>query len=132
MSSRPGVDLTLVKKKWVWHSEERGWKYLEKNSSTKNRRWKAIRYFAIVMSKNSTIIIPPSIPNFISIMPNLKYFGIEGNDVKNIRRDIIQCGAPRILRHLRQSFEPTKLDVNESSSFVTSAVNCPDKYEIFH
>ncbi|XP_043269579.1 leucine-rich repeat-containing protein 40-like isoform X1 [Venturia canescens] len=69
-----------------------------------------------------------NIPNFISIMPNLKYFGIEGNDVKNIRRDIIQCGAPRILRHLRQSFEPTKIDLNESSSLLTSVVNTPDKY----
>ncbi|KAK0171167.1 hypothetical protein PV328_008922 [Microctonus aethiopoides] len=73
------------------------------------------------------------VPNFICIMPNLKYFIIDGNDIKNVRRDIIQCGTPRILRHLRQGFDAESIDVK--SSIVTSQLNTiqsPDKYVMKH
>lgn len=61
-------------------------------------------------------------------MPNLKYFIIDGNEIKNVRRDIIQCGTPRILRHLRQGFDAETIDVK--SSIATSQLNTiqsPDK-----
>ncbi|XP_063990186.1 leucine-rich repeat-containing protein 40-like [Diachasmimorpha longicaudata] len=67
------------------------------------------------------------IPNFICIMPNLKHFIINGNEkIKNVRRDIVQCGTPRILKHLRQGFDSESLDVHSSPS--TGPVSAPDKY----
>ncbi|XP_011312229.1 leucine-rich repeat-containing protein 40 isoform X2 [Fopius arisanus] len=68
------------------------------------------------------------IPNFVCIMPNLKHFIITGNEkIKNVRRDIVQCGTPRILKHLRQGFDSESLDVSHSS-VSPGAARMPDKY----
>jgi len=68
------------------------------------------------------------IPYCIGILPNLKQFAIEGNNIKNVRGDIIRCGTPRILTHIRQT-----VDVNTSMNrelLQPSASNSihPDKY----
>ena len=36
-------------------------------------------------------------------MSNLKHLGIDGNDVTNVRQDIIKCGPSRVLNYLRQN-----------------------------
>ncbi|XP_034950700.1 leucine-rich repeat-containing protein 40-like [Chelonus insularis] len=68
------------------------------------------------------------ISNSICVMPNLKYFIIEGNQVKNVRRDIIQCGTPRILRHLRQQLDGESIDLNQSSTVCSNSISMPDRY----
>lgn len=61
-------------------------------------------------------------------MPNLKHFIINGNEkLKNVRRDIVQCGTPRILKHLRQGFDSEGLHVSPSSSPTPGDVLAPDK-----
>lgn len=46
-----------------------------------------------------------SIPFCMGILPNLKQFVIEGNNIKNVRGDIIRCGTSRILTHIRQTID---------------------------
>lgn len=60
-------------------------------------------------------------------MPNLKYFIINGNDIKNVRRDIIQCGTSRILRHLRQDLNDESININAVSSPQHKLIQSPDK-----
>lgn len=71
------------------------------------------------------------IPNYIGIMPNLKQFAIEGNNVKNVRADIIRCGTPRILKHIRQGVESTNFNTSEQLALDTSVNIYPDKYVYF-
>jgi len=58
-------------------------------------------------------------------MPNLKQFVIKGNNIKNVRADIIRCGTPRILTHIRQSGISTNVNTGE---VLQSTSNYPDKY----
>ncbi|KZC08775.1 PREDICTED: leucine-rich repeat-containing protein 40-like [Dufourea novaeangliae] len=76
------------------------------------------------LSHNSITIVS----NYIGIMPNLKQFVIDGNNVQNIRTDIIRCGTSRILKHIRQSVTSTNLSTKE---YIVSEGNTsvyPDKY----
>ncbi|XP_003700527.2 leucine-rich repeat-containing protein 40 isoform X1 [Megachile rotundata] len=68
------------------------------------------------------------IPSYVGIMPNLKQFVINGNDVQNIRADIIRCGTPRILKHIRQSIESTNLNTKECVISDANPSIYPDKY----
>ncbi|XP_043465463.1 leucine-rich repeat-containing protein 40-like isoform X2 [Leptopilina heterotoma] len=69
-----------------------------------------------------------SIPNCIGIMPNLHNFIVEGNKLQNVRRDIVQLGTPRILRHLRQSSNASNIEIRDCSSPLCEDENLPDKY----
>ncbi|XP_058792286.1 leucine-rich repeat-containing protein 40-like [Phymastichus coffea] len=69
-----------------------------------------------------------AIPSCVGVMPNLQNFIIDGNKVRNIRRDIVSCGTPRIMRHLRQTINPTNIETTNSPLRVCSASNFPDKY----
>ncbi|CAL7952316.1 unnamed protein product [Xylocopa violacea] len=68
------------------------------------------------------------IPSYIGILPNLKQFVIDGNDVQNVRADIIRCGTPRILKHIRQGIESTNLDAKEHVVLDVSTNVYPDRY----
>ncbi|XP_033338539.2 uncharacterized protein LOC117227426 isoform X1 [Megalopta genalis] len=68
------------------------------------------------------------VPNYVGILPNLKQLAIEGNNVQNIRADIIRCGTPRILKHIRQSIDSTNLSTKEYMVGDVSANIYPDKY----
>ncbi|XP_012286484.1 leucine-rich repeat-containing protein 40 isoform X1 [Orussus abietinus] len=68
------------------------------------------------------------VPTCISIMPNLQVFIIEGNEVKNVRRDIIKCGTSRVLRHLRQNIIPISSESRLSPLLGTDDSTFPDKY----
>lgn len=73
------------------------------------------------------------IPNFICIMPNLKHLIINGNPVKNVRRDIIQCGTVRILRYLRQGLDSENIDIPQMPCSPVNCIRAPDKYvKIYH
>jgi len=69
------------------------------------------------------------IPYCIGILPNLKQFAIEGNNIKNVRGDIIRCGTPRILTHIRQTVD-VNTSMNTRELLQSSASNSihPDKY----
>ncbi|XP_043249061.1 leucine-rich repeat-containing protein 40-like isoform X2 [Colletes gigas] len=69
------------------------------------------------------------IPSYVGIMPNLKQFIIEGNDVQNVRADIIRCGTFRILKHIRQSINSTNLRTNEYLITDADTNIYPDKYK---
>ncbi|OXU30630.1 hypothetical protein TSAR_003644 [Trichomalopsis sarcophagae] len=68
------------------------------------------------------------IPGCVGVMPNLQNFAIDGNKVRNIRRDIVSCGTPRIMQHLRQTINPTNTETSNSPLRVCSANSYPDKY----
>lgn len=61
-------------------------------------------------------------------MPNLKQFVIDGNDIKNVRTDIIRCGTARILKHIRQGIKSTNMDVKEYMVSDASTNIYPDRY----
>ncbi|KOX78634.1 Leucine-rich repeat-containing protein 40 [Melipona quadrifasciata] len=68
------------------------------------------------------------IPKYIGLMPNLKQFVIDGNDIKNVRTDIIRCGTARILKHIRQGIKSTNTDVKEYVVSDASTNIYPDRY----
>ncbi|XP_033364700.1 leucine-rich repeat-containing protein 40-like [Bombus vosnesenskii] len=68
------------------------------------------------------------IPKYIGLLPNLKQFAIDGNDIQNVRTDIIRCGTSRILKHIRQGIKSTNLDVKEHVVADTSTNIYPDRY----
>lgn len=68
------------------------------------------------------------IPLCIGILPNLKQFVIKGNNIKNIRADIIRCGTSRILTHIRQTTDNTSVNIRELSQSNISISVYPDKY----
>ncbi|XP_034182833.1 leucine-rich repeat-containing protein 40 [Osmia lignaria lignaria] len=77
------------------------------------------------LSHNKLTIVPSQ----VGIMPNLKQFVIDGNDVQNIRADIIRCGTPRILKHIRQSIKSTSnLSTKECVITDDNPSIYPDKY----
>lgn len=61
-------------------------------------------------------------------MPNLHNFIVEGNKLQNVRRDIVQLGTPRILRHLRQSTNTSNIEIGDCSSPLCEDQSFPDKY----
>ena len=61
-------------------------------------------------------------------MPNLHTFVIDGNKLDNVRRDIVQCGTPRILRHLRQTSNTSHIPIRDCSSPTSDEELFPDKY----
>ena len=61
-------------------------------------------------------------------MPNLHNFIIDGNKLQNVRRDIVQCGTPRILRHLRQNANTSNIEIRDCSSSICDEQIFPDKY----
>lgn len=67
------------------------------------------------------------IPFCIGILPNLKQFVIKGNNIKNIRADIIRCGTPRILTHIRTITDSTNINTRELLQ-PSANVSVPDKY----
>ena len=67
------------------------------------------------------------IPNCVGVMPNLLNFTIDGNKVKNVRQDIVRCGTPRIMKHLRQTINPSNVETMNSPLRVCSANSFPDK-----
>lgn len=69
-----------------------------------------------------------SIPFCIGILPNLKQFVIEGNNIKNVRGDIIRCGTPRILTHIRQTVDNRNINTRELLQPSASNNIYPDKY----
>jgi Leucine-rich repeat (LRR) protein len=87
-----------------------------------------IVFFYIIIlhiSKFFTMNHSYRIPSYIGTMPNLKQFVIKGNNIKNVRADIIRCGTPRILTHIRQSGISTNINTGE---LLQSTSNYPDKY----
>uniref|UniRef100_A0ABD2WZG8 Disease resistance R13L4/SHOC-2-like LRR domain-containing protein n=1 Tax=Trichogramma kaykai TaxID=54128 RepID=A0ABD2WZG8_9HYME len=68
------------------------------------------------------------IPNCIGVMPNLQNFVIDGNRVKNVRRDIVQCGTPRIKNHLRQTINPTNDETANSPLRTCHPNTYPDNF----
>ncbi|XP_043786589.1 leucine-rich repeat-containing protein 40-like [Apis laboriosa] len=68
------------------------------------------------------------IPEYIGLMPNIKQLMIDGNDVKNIRTDIIRCGTSRILKHIQQNLKSTNLDSKRYVTLNTSTNIYPDRY----
>ncbi|XP_033226281.1 leucine-rich repeat-containing protein 40-like isoform X2 [Belonocnema kinseyi] len=71
-----------------------------------------------------------SIPSCVGIMPNLHNFVIDGNKLDNVRRDIVQCGTPRILRHLRQSSNSSHIEIRDCLSTTCDEQIFPDKYTL--
>ncbi|XP_014205804.1 leucine-rich repeat-containing protein 40-like [Copidosoma floridanum] len=69
-----------------------------------------------------------AIPSCVGKMPNLQNFVIDGNRVKNIRQDIVRCGTPRIMKHLRQTINPTNTETMNSPLRVCNPNTFPDKY----
>lgn len=67
------------------------------------------------------------IPDCVGIMPNLKQFVIDGNNIENIRDDIIRCGTSRILKHIRQNTNSTNSSTKEYVIPVTNLNIYPDK-----
>lgn len=61
-------------------------------------------------------------------MPNLKKFSVEGNNIQNVRADIISCGTSRILKHLQQSIDTANVNVDDSLLSNTSTVVYPNKF----
>ncbi|XP_026827400.1 leucine-rich repeat-containing protein 40 isoform X2 [Ooceraea biroi] len=76
------------------------------------------------LSQNKISVIPP----YIGTMPNLKQFIIKGNNIKNVRADIIRCGTPRILKHIRQTGSGINVNTREILQPGTSTGSYPDKY----
>lgn len=68
------------------------------------------------------------IPEHISLMPNIKQLIIDGNDIKNIRTDIIRCGTSRILKYIQQGLKSTNLDSKKHVTLNTSTNIYPDRY----
>lgn len=60
-------------------------------------------------------------------MPNIKQLIIDGNDIKNIRTDIIRCGTSRILKYI-QGLKSTNLDSKKHVTLNTSTNIYPDRY----
>ncbi|XP_076278616.1 leucine-rich repeat-containing protein 40 isoform X1 [Lasioglossum baleicum] len=69
-----------------------------------------------------------TISSYVGILPNLKQFTIYGNNVQNVRADIIRCGTSRILQHIRQSIDSTNLSTKEYAITDVSTSIYPDKY----
>lgn len=67
------------------------------------------------------------IPSCISILPYLKQLMIKGNNIKNIREDIIRCGTHRILTHIRQTTS-TNTSTGKLLQCDSSISIYPDKY----
>lgn len=61
-------------------------------------------------------------------MPNLKKFSVEGNNIQNVRADIIRCGTSRILKHLQQSVDTANINLNDLVLSNTSTIVYPNKY----
>lgn len=68
------------------------------------------------------------IPSCVGILPNLKQFMIKGNNIKNIRGDIIRCGTPRILTHIRQISDSTNVNTRDLLQSSSGGSSYPDKY----
>lgn len=77
---------------------------------------------------NGLLIYFYRVPFCIGILPNLKQFAIKGNNIKNIRADIIQCGTPRILTHIRQITDSTNINTRGLLQSSTNVSIYPDKY----
>ncbi|XP_032664524.1 leucine-rich repeat-containing protein 40-like isoform X3 [Odontomachus brunneus] len=68
------------------------------------------------------------IPSCIGVLPNLREFAIKENYIENVRGDIIRCGTPRILAHIRQTTDSTNVNTRDWLACSTSASKYPDKY----
>lgn len=70
-------------------------------------------------------------------MPNLKQFVVKGNNITNVRGDIIRCGTPRILKHIRQTTDNTNVNTRDLLPCGASTSKYSDKYvnmdvKLFH
>ncbi|XP_021915827.1 leucine-rich repeat-containing protein 40-like isoform X4 [Zootermopsis nevadensis] len=69
------------------------------------------------------------LPDSLGFLPHLQSVQLEGNPLRSVRRDIIQCGTTRLLRFLRERFKDEG-NVNTGSDSLISAkeVKFPDRY----
>ncbi|XP_046614676.1 leucine-rich repeat-containing protein 40-like isoform X1 [Neodiprion virginianus] len=83
------------------------------------------------LSNNNIVKVTCSIPSCICFMPNLHTLLIDGNNIRNIRRDVIQCGTSRLLRYLRESMSVQDLGSNMMYlPFSKTPGQLPDKYAL--
>jgi Leucine-rich repeat (LRR) protein len=69
------------------------------------------------------------LPDALGFLPHLQILQLEGNPIRSVRRDIIQCGTVRLLKFLRENFKDEG-NVNTGSDNVTTVkeVKFPDRY----
>ncbi|XP_021915656.1 leucine-rich repeat-containing protein 40-like isoform X2 [Zootermopsis nevadensis] len=60
------------------------------------------------------------LPDSLGFLPHLQSVQLEGNPLRSVRRDIIQCGTTRLLRFLRERFKDEG-NVNTGSDSLISA-----------
>ena len=54
---------------------------------------------------------------------------MEGNPVRSVRRDIIQCGTARLLKYLRENFKDEgNVNTGSDNLTVVNEVKFPDRY----
>ncbi|XP_069674996.1 leucine-rich repeat-containing protein 40-like isoform X2 [Periplaneta americana] len=71
-----------------------------------------------------------TLPDIVGFLPHLQSLQLDGNPLRSIRRDIIQCGTSRILKFLRERCKGEgNITVGSESNFTSSAeVKFPDRY----
>jgi hypothetical protein len=69
------------------------------------------------------------LPDALGFLPHLQILQLDGNPLRSVRRDIIQCGTARLLKFLRENFKDEG-NVNIGSDNVTTVkeVKFPDRY----
>lgn len=66
-------------------------------------------------------------------MPNLKNLQLEGNNLKNVRSDILRCGTARVLKHLREGLSAIDVERREHSNLPCATNSTlPDKYKPYY
>lgn len=69
------------------------------------------------------------LPAALGCLPHLQSLQLEGNPLRSVRRDVIQCGTARLLKFLRENMKDEG-NVNTGSGNLTAVkeVKFPDRY----
>ncbi|GFG36680.1 hypothetical protein Cfor_11016 [Coptotermes formosanus] len=70
-----------------------------------------------------------TLPAALGCLPHLQSLQLEGNPLRSVRRDVIQCGTARLLKFLRENMKDEG-NVNTGSGNLTAVkeVKFPDRY----
>jgi hypothetical protein len=67
----------------------------------------------------------------LGFLPHLQCLQLEGNPLRSVRRDIIQCGTARLLKFLRdRSKDGENVKTGYDSLISKKDVKFPDRYHI--
>jgi len=90
---------------------------------------KMLAIFIFVMRIFSFMFSVSRLPDTLGFLPHLQSLQLEGNPLRSVRRDIIQCGTVRLLKYLREHFKDEgNVNIGCDSLISATDVKFPSRY----